>query len=61
MSRLRRRAAVLVDRILKGTNRSDLPIERPAKFELIINAKTAEALGRKLRHRLILGADTLLE
>jgi len=44
-SRLFRRGAYFVDRILKGTNPADLPVEQPAKFELIVNLKTAKALG----------------
>ena len=56
-----RRAATLVDRILKGATPAELPIERPARFELVINLKTVEALGRKLPRILLTSADTIVE
>lgn len=58
---LYRRAAIFVDKILKGARPADLPVEQPVKFDLVVNVKAAKSLGLSIPQSLLLRADRIIE
>jgi ABC-type uncharacterized transport system substrate-binding protein len=58
---IRRRAATFVDKILKGAKPADMPVEQPTKFDLLVNLKTAKALGVTIAPSILARADQIIQ
>ena len=61
LSEQMRLAAIMADKVLKGSSPADLPVEQPTKFELVVNLKTAQALGVRIPQSILLRADRVIE